>query len=321
MTEENRAPATKRTLINVPLFHVTGEVPVMLNSFVISRTMVMMAKWDAGRGASADRKGGHHLLRRRADHEPRADEPSGPGQIRSVVADRHRSRRRAEAREPCRAPGAGVSQGAARARLRTDRNERRRLLQLLGQLRRQAGFDRPRAEAIRGVRDPRRGRRASAHRRTRRDRDQVGREHQMLLGRSRSDRAPPSRPTATSAPATSAMSTRTAICSSSTARRTSSSAAARISPAPRSRRRSTPAPRSPRPAFSECRTTGWARCRSPSIYPHEADELTDEDLKAFLEPRISAFKIPARFIFADEPLPKLGTGKIDRVAIKAQYRN
>src|SRR5688500_19415461 len=48
MTEENRAPATKRTLINVPLFHVTGEVPVMLNSFVISRTMVMMAKWDAG---------------------------------------------------------------------------------------------------------------------------------------------------------------------------------------------------------------------------------------------------------------------------------
>ena len=48
MTEENRAPTSRRTLINVPLFHVTGEVPVMLNSFVISRTMVMMAKWDAG---------------------------------------------------------------------------------------------------------------------------------------------------------------------------------------------------------------------------------------------------------------------------------
>ncbi|HYI43777.1 MAG TPA: class I adenylate-forming enzyme family protein [Sphingomicrobium sp.] len=37
-----------RTLINVPLFHVTGEVPVMLNSFVIGRGMVMMPKWDAG---------------------------------------------------------------------------------------------------------------------------------------------------------------------------------------------------------------------------------------------------------------------------------
>ncbi|HYD14221.1 MAG TPA: class I adenylate-forming enzyme family protein [Allosphingosinicella sp.] len=37
-----------RTLLNVPLFHVTGEVPVMLNSFVIARCMVLMQKWDAG---------------------------------------------------------------------------------------------------------------------------------------------------------------------------------------------------------------------------------------------------------------------------------
>ena len=37
-----------RTLINVPLFHVTGEVPVMLNSFVIGRGMVLMSKWDPG---------------------------------------------------------------------------------------------------------------------------------------------------------------------------------------------------------------------------------------------------------------------------------
>jgi long-chain acyl-CoA synthetase len=35
-----------KTLVNVPLFHVTGEVPVMLNSFAIGRTMVLMAKWD-----------------------------------------------------------------------------------------------------------------------------------------------------------------------------------------------------------------------------------------------------------------------------------
>ena len=37
-----------RTLLNVPLFHVTGEVPVLLNSFVIARGMVLMGKWDAG---------------------------------------------------------------------------------------------------------------------------------------------------------------------------------------------------------------------------------------------------------------------------------
>ncbi|WP_129791911.1 class I adenylate-forming enzyme family protein [Sphingosinicella sp. CPCC 101087] len=37
-----------KTLVNVPLFHVTGEVPVLLNSLVIGRTMVLMPKWDAG---------------------------------------------------------------------------------------------------------------------------------------------------------------------------------------------------------------------------------------------------------------------------------
>ncbi|HET7575091.1 MAG TPA: class I adenylate-forming enzyme family protein [Sphingomicrobium sp.] len=49
LAEEGRAPATPpRTLLNVPLFHVTGEVPVMLNSFVVGRCMVVMPKWEAG---------------------------------------------------------------------------------------------------------------------------------------------------------------------------------------------------------------------------------------------------------------------------------
>ena len=49
LTQEGRPPATPpRTLLNVPLFHVTGEVPVMLNSFVVGRCMVVMPKWDAG---------------------------------------------------------------------------------------------------------------------------------------------------------------------------------------------------------------------------------------------------------------------------------
>jgi acyl-CoA synthetase (AMP-forming)/AMP-acid ligase II len=41
-------PAPPKTLVNVPLFHVTGEVPVLLNSFIIGRTMVLMPKWDPG---------------------------------------------------------------------------------------------------------------------------------------------------------------------------------------------------------------------------------------------------------------------------------
>ena len=35
------------TLLNVPLFHVTAEVPVMLQSFAMGRKLVLMPKWDA----------------------------------------------------------------------------------------------------------------------------------------------------------------------------------------------------------------------------------------------------------------------------------
>ena len=35
-----------RALVSVPLFHVTGEVPVMLTSYVIGRALVLMPKWD-----------------------------------------------------------------------------------------------------------------------------------------------------------------------------------------------------------------------------------------------------------------------------------
>ena len=188
MTEENRAPASKRTLINVPLFHVTGEVPVMLNSFVISRTMVMMAKWDAGEALRLiDKEGITYFVGVPTMSLELMNHP-GPRQVRPVVADRHRGRRCAASGQPCRAAGEGIPEGAAGAWLRADRDERGRLFQFLGQLRREAGFDRPGAEAVRRTCDPRRGRCASAFGRARRDRDQVRREHQMLLGRPGSDR-------------------------------------------------------------------------------------------------------------------------------------
>ena len=45
----NKPPVNPpRTLVGVPFFHVTGEVPILLNSFVIGRGMVIMPKWDAG---------------------------------------------------------------------------------------------------------------------------------------------------------------------------------------------------------------------------------------------------------------------------------
>jgi acyl-CoA synthetase (AMP-forming)/AMP-acid ligase II len=55
------------------------------------------------------------------------------------------------------------------------------------------------------------------------------------------------------------------------------------------------------------------------IVAAEGSGLTEADLRAFLEPRLAAFKVPERFIFAQDSLPRLGTGKIDRVALKAQY--
>ncbi len=48
MTEKGEAPSSQPcSLVNVPLFHVTGEVPLFLQSFVIGRKLVLMPKWDA----------------------------------------------------------------------------------------------------------------------------------------------------------------------------------------------------------------------------------------------------------------------------------
>ena len=40
-------PPQPTALLTVPLFHVTGEVPVLLVSFALGRKLIMMPKWDA----------------------------------------------------------------------------------------------------------------------------------------------------------------------------------------------------------------------------------------------------------------------------------
>jgi long-chain acyl-CoA synthetase len=50
LQQDNAAPTIQpATLLNVPLFHVTAEVPVLLQSFAMGRKLVLMAKWDAER--------------------------------------------------------------------------------------------------------------------------------------------------------------------------------------------------------------------------------------------------------------------------------
>jgi long-chain acyl-CoA synthetase len=48
--ESSEGPMTAQpcALVAVPLFHVTGEVPLFLQSFAIARKLVLMPKWDAG---------------------------------------------------------------------------------------------------------------------------------------------------------------------------------------------------------------------------------------------------------------------------------
>jgi long-chain acyl-CoA synthetase len=55
------------------------------------------------------------------------------------------------------------------------------------------------------------------------------------------------------------------------------------------------------------------------LHRREGANLSEDELRAFLGPRLAAFKIPARMIFSDEPLPRLGTGKIDRVELKEKH--
>lgn len=52
------------------------------------------------------------------------------------------------------------------------------------------------------------------------------------------------------------------------------------------------------------------------LYRREGSVIDEADLRAFLDGRLSAFKVPARMMFSEEPLPRLGTGKIDRVLLK-----
>jgi acyl-CoA synthetase (AMP-forming)/AMP-acid ligase II len=55
------------------------------------------------------------------------------------------------------------------------------------------------------------------------------------------------------------------------------------------------------------------------IYLKDGEPLSEDGLRSFLNGKLAKFKIPERIIISGEPLPRLGTGKIDRRALKAQY--
>ncbi len=56
------------------------------------------------------------------------------------------------------------------------------------------------------------------------------------------------------------------------------------------------------------------------IHPKQGEHLEGESMIQFVARELAAFKVPARVWIADEPLPKLGSGKIDKVSLRKHFR-
>ena len=56
------------------------------------------------------------------------------------------------------------------------------------------------------------------------------------------------------------------------------------------------------------------------VFPNPGDALEPDALLDFVRRDMAAFKVPARLWISAEPLPKLGSGKIDKVTLRKQYR-
>ena len=319
LTEEGRPPATKRTLLNVPLFHVTGEVPVMLNSFVINRCMVMMAKWDAGEALRLIEKEGityfvgvptmslellNHPERHKYDLSSLTDIAAG-GAPRPAS---HVERLQAEFPKAQPALGYGLTEtnavgcsnfwGNYAAKPDSTGRAQKPFVEL----------------AILGADD--------AHL-------PPGERGEIAIRSAANIKCYWKDAAATAATFTADGYVRTGDVGyvdedgylfivdrkkDIIIRGGENIACAEVE-----------AEIYACPAVAEVSVLGIPDERLGEvplavIYLHPEQSLTEEELRAYLEPRMAAFKIPARLIFAEDPLPKLGTGKIDRIPIRAQYR-
>ena len=77
-------------------------------------------------------------------------------------------------------------------------------------------------------------------------------------------------------------------------------------------------------AVAECSVFGLPDERYGEIpaavyYCKDDCTLTPEELREFLTGRIAPFKIPQHIWRSDEPLPRLGTQKIDKRAVRALW--
>lgn len=57
------------------------------------------------------------------------------------------------------------------------------------------------------------------------------------------------------------------------------------------------------------------------VYAKAGEPLEGESIIQFVARDLAAFKVPARVWVSDQPLPKLGSGKIDKVSLRAHFRD
>ena len=56
------------------------------------------------------------------------------------------------------------------------------------------------------------------------------------------------------------------------------------------------------------------------VHPKAGEKLEGEAIIQFVSRDLAAFKVPARVWISEEPLPKLGSGKIDKVSLRKHFR-
>ena len=63
----------------------------------------------------------------------------------------------------------------------------------------------------------------------------------------------------------------------------------------------------------------WGEVPAAVVVRKPGSELTSDQLMEFLALRLGKFKLPRRIEFADDPLPKTGTGKIRKLVLRERF--
>jgi acyl-CoA synthetase (AMP-forming)/AMP-acid ligase II len=80
------------------------------------------------------------------------------------------------------------------------------------------------------------------------------------------------------------------------------------------------------PEANECAVFGLpderlGECVGAVVWMKPGSHVTADDLVAFLSTRLAPYKVPCKIWMSNDALPKLGSEKIDKVSLRSQYRD